>query len=103
MYFRFGDELYLPQLCKVLPGYDKCDGGTGKFLLKNNLIIERLTVETDGRYGPYVCATRLIMYYYIFLKKAFRFDIIDLQHLSDKVFWEKHKHRDKQDATELPK
>ena len=51
MYFRFGDELYLPQLCNVMPGYDKCDGGTGKYLLTNNLIVEKLVVETNGVYG----------------------------------------------------
>ena len=33
MYFRFGDELSLPQLCKVMPGYDKCDGGTLIYLV----------------------------------------------------------------------
>jgi len=48
MYFRFGDELYLPQLCKVLPGYDKCDGGTECNPVNNSSMFQCAPTECSG-------------------------------------------------------
>ena len=51
LYFRLGDELYLAQLCAVLPDYDKCT--TRQWLKPNDDVVIEAIVEMDGDYGLY--------------------------------------------------
>ena len=53
LFFRLGDEMWLPSLCRSQPSYFRCKGQAwGDFMLHDN-VFEAFDIETDGKYTSY--------------------------------------------------